>query len=355
MANHTRYVRIAKEDPTAYGTAIAHDHASYVVGEVESESFQQSYDVMKRSDMNYYGAAKAIVSKKTAEGSISMALQPDAFTFTLLHGIFGNDTPSGGATDARTFTELGSGSAAELPSYTIAIGRDEHEHIFAGQVIESISVSASVGEYSMLTVNTTGAKQTSSTGTLKTAVPTYNGDAAHFAKSYVNFDEAATSSAGGFSNLVQSIDFEIKTNRDIENSYSLSDETCVRVPPTTLREVSGSMTFHKSLLSADSSGGEGEPFFDELMGATSTNGQALVNPSASTPAISVLFEVSATDFIRFDFYKVHYEMPETSVSGRDSQTMTVNFHGLYDLAGADQMCAIACRGSDTSIVANYDA
>ena len=81
MANHTRYVRIAKE--ATYGTAIAHDHASFVVGEVESESFQQSYDVMKRSDMNYYGAAKAIVSKKTAEGSISMALQPCRFTLLI--------------------------------------------------------------------------------------------------------------------------------------------------------------------------------------------------------------------------------------------------------------------------------
>ena len=40
MANHTRYVRIAKE--ATYGTAIAHDHASFVVGEVESESCQQS-------------------------------------------------------------------------------------------------------------------------------------------------------------------------------------------------------------------------------------------------------------------------------------------------------------------------
>jgi len=351
MANHTRYVRLAKE--SSYGTAIAHGDASWVVGEVESESFQQSYDVMKRNDMNYYGSAKAIVSKKTSEGSISMALQPDGFTFSLIHGIFGSDGEGASASDARTFYELAATTATELPSYTIAIGRDDYEHIYAGQVIESISISASVGEYSMLTVNTIGAKQTSSTGALKTAVPTYTGDAAHFAKSFVNFDEAATSSAGGFSNLVQSIDFEIKTNRDIDNSYALSDETCIRVPPTTIREVSGSMTFHKSLLSADAT--EGEPYFDELMGATSTNAQGLSNPAGSTAAISVLFEVDATNYIRFDFYKVHYEMPETSVSGRDSQTMTVNFQGLYDLGGADQMCAVTCRGADTSINANYDA
>jgi len=344
--HHTRYVSVARE--ATYNTPVTSEDA---VGEVESESFQQSFDVLKRNDINYYGAAKAIVSKQIAEGSFSMALQPDKFTLMMLHGIMGVDTPSGGATDQRTLSELSISTTTELPSYTFHIGRDDKEHLFPGQVIESISVTASVGEYSMISVNTVGAKQSSSTATLGTAVPTYLGDAAHFAKSFVNFDEAATSSSGGFSNLVQSIDFEIKTGRDMDNSYSLASETCVRSPPVTLREITGSLTFHKALLTADAS--EGEPFFDELMGATSTNAQALKNPSASTPALSVMFEVDAANFIRFDFYKIHFEMPETSVSGRDSQTMTVNFHGLYDLGGANKMMEIVCRSSDG--VADYDA
>ncbi len=344
--SHTRYVKIVKE--ASYNpNAIT---AGGVVGEVESESFQQSYDVMKRNDMNYIGAAKAIVSKKTAEGSISMALQPDAFVFTCLHGIMGKDIEGASASDQRTFQELDGNEQGVLPSYAFKIGRDEKEHVFGGQVIESISVSASVGEYSMLTVNTIGAGQKSSTETLATAFPTYTGDAAHFAKSYVNFEGDASSSAK--SNLVQSIDFEIKTNRDIENSYSLSSETCIRAPPITTREISGSLTFHKSMLSGDVSA---EPYFDELMGATATNGQALSNPSSGTPAISVLFEVDANNFIRFDFFKVHFEMPETSVSGRDSQTMSVNFHALYDLGDENKMMQIVCKGADTSIVANYDA
>lgn len=342
--HHTRYVAAGKE--TTYNSAVTEE----AVGEVESETFQQSYDVMKRSDMNYYGAAKAIVSKKVSEGSISMALQPDDFTFMMLHGIMGSDTPGATpATDERTFSELGVGTATQLPSYTFRIGRDDKEHVFAGQVIESISVSASIGEYAMLTVNTTGAAQNSSTETLATAVPSYTGDAAHFAKTYVEFEDTATTSA--YSSLVQSIDFEIKTNRDIDNSYSLSSETCIRVPPVTLREVSGSLTFHKSLLSGDVA--TAEPYFDELMGATSTNGQALSNPASGTPALSALFYVDANHYIRFDFFKIHFEMPETSVSGRDSQTMTVNFHGLYDLGDANAMVQIVCKSSDGQ--ADYDA
>ncbi len=347
-SSHTRYVKIVKESSSDYNPSSS--PSGGVVGEVESESFQQSFDVLKRNDMNYQGAAKAIVSKKTAEGSISMALQPDAFVFTCLHGIMGEDVEGATKADQRTFAELDVDEQGELPSYTFKIGRDEKEHVFGGQVIESISVSASVGEYAMMTVNTVGAGQKSSTETLSTSVPTYTGDAAHFAKSYVNFEANATNSAK--SNLVQSIDFEIKTNRDIENSYSLASETCIRAPPTTTREISGSLTFHKALLSGDVSA---EPYFDEIMGATAANGNALSNPGSAAPAISVLFEVDSNNFIRFDFFKVHFEMPETSVSGRDSQTMTVNFHALYDLGDANKMMQIVCKGADSSIVANYDA
>src|SRR6056300_484237 len=102
MPNHLRYVSVGKE--STYKT-VASEEAN---GEVESEGFQQSYDVLKRNDVNYYGAAKAIVSKKYAEGSFTMALQPDDFTFMMLHGIMGVDTPGGGgASDERVLSELG--------------------------------------------------------------------------------------------------------------------------------------------------------------------------------------------------------------------------------------------------------
>jgi hypothetical protein len=351
-ASHTRYVSIGKE--STYNTPIASGNCK--PGEIESESFQQSYDVMKRNDMNYYGAAKALVSKKVSEGSMTMALQPDIFTLTVLHGIMGDDSPSsdGGSsatTDQRKFLEIPVSSGTTLPSYTFRVGRDEVEHVFAGQVIDSVSVSASVGEYAMLTVNTVGAAQNSSTTTLATAVPTYVKDAAHFSKVFVDFEGTATNS--NHSTLVQSVDFEIKTNRDVDNSYGLGDETCVRAPPITVREISGSLSFHKSLLSGDT-GSNNEPHFDELMGATSANGQAIFNPAGGTvPALSLLFEVDADNYIRFDFFKIHFEMPETSVSGRDSQTMTVNFHALYDLGQADKMMQIVCKSSEG--IANFDA
>tara|TARA_Y100001937_G_scaffold9773_1_gene12007 strand:+ start:913 stop:1941 length:1029 start_codon:yes stop_codon:yes gene_type:complete len=337
--NHTRYVSVGKE--SSFGSAVAAE----AVGEVESEGFQQIYDVLKREDMNYYGSAKAVISRLYSEGSITMALQPDDFTLMLLHGIMGEDAPGGSASDTRTFTENLVNSTAQLPSYTFRVGRDDKEHIFPGQVIESISVSSSIGEYAMMTVNTVGQKQSSATATLGTAVPSYTGDAAHFHKAFVRFEAAASTSA--HSNLVQSIDFEIKTNRDVDNSYNLSEDTCVRPPPSTMREVSGSITFHKALLTSDVA--DNEVFFDELRPGTAN----VVNPSSTTPALSVLFEVDSNHFIRFDFAKLIYEMPETSVSGRDSQTMSVSFHGLYDLGEANNMVKITAKSTDGQ--ANYDA
>jgi len=354
MTSHQlRYLTMARE-------ATYNDSSTEVnvyVGEVESESYQQSYDVLKRNDINYYGARKAIVSKKIAEGSFTCALQPDSFVLCALHGIMGVDTPSTDSgstptTDERRFTEIPLTASTELPSYTIRVGRDDYEHIFPGQVIESIAVSASIGEYAMLTVNTVGAEQEDAEGTLETTyVPDYTGDAAHFAGAYVNFESVATNSA--FSNMVQSIDFEIKTNRDMDNAYSLGSETCVRAPPITLREVSGSITFHKALDSTDSA--SGAPYFEELRAATAAGGEALFDPSgADVPALSALFRVDADNYIRFDFGRVIYEMPETSVSGRDSQTMTVNFHALWedDASGRDGMVEITAKGTGAS---DYDA
>lgn len=336
--HHTRYVSMAKET-TGYNVAATADY----VGEIESEGFQQSYDVLKRNDMNYYGARAAVASKLTSEGSMSMALQPDAFTLCCIHGLFG--VHSSVTATSGVIEEIGVDSTTALPSYTFRVGRDDNEHVFPGQVLESMSVSASVGEYAMVTFNTMGAKQDPTLGTLATALPTYTGDAAHFAQAYVNFEGAATSS--DFSELVQSIDFEIKTNRDMDNSYGLGSETCVRAPPVTIREVSGSLTFHKALLSSEVTGNS-EPYFAELL----PGGSAAENvPGSATPALSALFYVDANNYIRFDFFHLVYESPESTVTGRDSQTMTVNFHALYDASasGGAAMCKVTYGTEDPTM------
>lgn len=343
VSNVHRYLSVGKE--STYNTAVS----ASAVGEVESESFGQSFDVLKRSDMNYWNSRQAVMGKISSAGGWTQALQPDHFTIMCLHGLFGKSTgmnlTGAGSPIEGVLEETAITTATALPSYTFRIGRDDGEAIFPGQVIESCSVSASVGEYAMINFSTIGSTQTQADATLGTAIPTYTGDACHFAKTFVNFEELATSSS--FSSMVSSIDFEIKNSHDIDNTYSLGSNAVTRRPPVTTREVTGSITFHKMLESGDAEL-DGAPYYEELMGATSANEQAEVQPGASTAALSVFFDGGTNNSIRFDFYNLHYEMPETSVSGRDTQTMTVKFHALLDLT-TDSTVKVTYQSSDSAL------
>jgi len=304
-----RYFSIGKE--STFGTGVAAD----AYGEVNDESLMENFDILTRPDITRYGANKATETKHYSSGSCTLPVQPDFFFMRCLHAVYGTHTPSGTPGTGDTLTEVGT-----LPSLTVKIGRDDNEHEYTGQVVDSVSVSASIGEYAMSTVNWTGKGQETTLNSLGSPSYDYTNDAAHFAGCYVNFEDPATTSL--FSKLVQSIDFEIRTNRDLDNSYALGNTTCQRAPPMQLREITGSVTFHKAVLSGDVA--DDEPHYTELLQGHLHNG------SASNPAISILLQVDGNDNIRFDFHKVHYGVPETGVSGRDSQTMTVPFTVLYD-------------------------
>tara|TARA_R110002020_G_scaffold23154_7_gene77483 strand:+ start:2653 stop:3669 length:1017 start_codon:yes stop_codon:yes gene_type:complete len=305
-----RYISIGKE--STYGSAVASD----AYGEMDDENFTESFDLLTRADITRYGATKSTDSKHYCEGTVNGPLQPDFFIMRLLNGVFGAHTP--GSTPGVNDT-ISEGGANTLPSFTVRIGRDDNNYEYGGMVVESISVSASVGEYAMFSANLTG-QGGNSLGSLSSPSYDYTGDAAHFAGAYVNFEDLASNSA--YSKLVQSIDFEIKTNRDMDNSYGLGDATCTRAPPMQLREITGNITFSKAILTGDVV--VDEPHYTELEGGHLNAG------SASNPALSALFEVDSLNYIRFDFFKVHYGAPTTGISGRDSQTMSVPFTALYD-------------------------
>ena len=305
-----RYIGIGKE--STFGSAVASD----AYGEMDDESFTENFDVLTRGDITRFGATKATDSKHYLEGSVNGPLQPDFFIMRLINGVYGAHTPGG---TAGVDDNLSEGGANTLPSFTVRIGRDDNNYEYAGQVVSSFSVSANVGEYAMFSATLTG-QGGNSIGALSSPSYDYTGDAAHFVGAYVNFEDLATNAA--YSKLVQSIDFEINTNRDLDNSYGLGDSTCIRAPPMQMREISGNITFHKAVLSGDVV--VDEPHYTELEAGHLNSG------TAANPAISILFEVDSLNKIRFDFFKVHYGVPTTSISGRDSQTMSVPFTALYD-------------------------
>tara|TARA_R110000824_G_scaffold54438_6_gene150182 strand:- start:39 stop:1064 length:1026 start_codon:yes stop_codon:yes gene_type:complete len=309
-----RYIGIGKE--STYGSASGSD----AYGEMDDENFSENFDLLTRADITRFGSTKSIDSKHYGEGTVNGVLQPDFFIMRLLNGVYGNHTPGGTPGIADTLAESAGNT---LPSFTVRIGRDENAHEFTGQVVESVSVSATVGEYAMFSASLTGKGQNTSLLSLASPSYDYTGDAAHFVGAYVNFEAPATNS--NYSKLIQSIDFEIKTNRDMDNSYGLGDATCTRAAPMQLREITGNITFHKAVLSGDVTSFD-EPHYTELLAGLLQDG------TTAAPALSALFYVDSLNYIRFDFPKVHYGAPTTSISGRDSQTMSVPFTVLYDAA-----------------------
>ena len=118
-----------------------------------------------------------------------------------------------------------------------------------------------------------------------------------------------------------------------------------RAPPAQRREISGTIEFNKVLYGDQSLD---EPDYDALVAA---DGVQYNDGSDAVMTLDFLDEAGA-DFIKFEFFNIRFEAPEASVSGRDTNTMTVNFVGLYD----DNLGAMRVTAQGTSLSSTqYDA
>ena len=319
---NNRYVAIVKE--TTYGTDPA---TGYKYGEVDDESIKHTYDVLQRTDMSRYGTAKSNTGKEFSEGDISLAMTTDDFTGLVLSGLFPTDTVTGASDPyTHTFTEAGTDR-----SFTLKIGREEKEHTYTGVAIDSLSVSANINEYAMVSASMMG-KAESAVANLGT--PTFADRAAlYFSDAKIFFNGNATAS-----NLVKSISFDINLNRDGDNACGLGDATYVRLPPSQRREVSGTIEFNKIVHTAVSD----EPTYTQL---TSADGYEL---SGSGVELKVQFgDESTADMMVFNFYKIRFEAPDANVSGRDTQTMSVPFIALYSTDDS-MMMDVAMKNATSS-------
>jgi hypothetical protein len=302
-----RYVGIVKE--STYGTDPT---SGYVFGEVDDESIKHNYDVLQRTDMSRYGAAKSNTGKEYSEGDINMAMLADNFLGTVLTGVFPTDTV--GTISSGLYPHVYTEAGADR-SFTMLVGREEKEHTYTGIVVDSLSISANLNEYAMVSASFMG-KAESALAAIGASSPAFaGGDALYFsdAKVFINGDSTA-------SNLVKSISFDINMNRDGDNACGLGDATYVRAPPFQRREVTGTIEFNKIIHTAV----ESEPTYAEL---TAADGLEL---KGSGIKLKVQFgDESVADILTFNFYKIRFEAPDANVSGRDTQTMTVPFIALF--------------------------
>jgi len=307
MSFVNRFVAINKE--SSYGTT----GSTYYYGEVDDESFKHQYDILNRDDMSRYGAAKAVTGKEYSSGDFNLAMINDNFTGQLLKGIFPTDTVGSISSGLypHVFTEAGA-----FPSFTFVIGRETKEHNYKGCVVESLNVSANINEYGMVSASVVG-KAEATLAAIGNLTPSFadNLNALYFSDAKVFFNADATAS-----NAVKSISFDINLNIDTDNACGLGDATYIRQPPSQRREISGSIEFNRILHAAV----ESESTYAELIAADG------VELSGSGVELKVQFgNESVADILTFNFYKIRFEAPESNVSGRDTQTMTVPFVALY--------------------------
>ena len=87
---------------------------------------------------------------------------------------------------------------------------------------------------------------------------------------------------------------------------------------------------------------ESEPLYTQMV---ATDGLSF-NPGGSNTALKVQFGDDTTaDLLTFNFYSIRFEAPESNVSGRDSQTVSVGFIALYDAGEANKMMDIVMKNS----------
>ena len=329
-----RYVSIEKE--TTYGTEPS---GTPIYGEVDDESLATTYDLMTRQDMSRPISSKSVTGLERSEGDINLALQVDDFAGTLFGAFFPKTDYDSTLTGGHTFDEPTVAGDA-YHSYTIRVGREEKEHTFTGMVANSMNITATVGEYVMLSASFVGCREEAPAAL---AAPTFNGDALdalYFANGHVKFDEG-TSGAPAASASVKSFSLDVNLNRDTDNAYGIGNSTYSRAPPAQRREISGTIEFNKVIYSTSVD----EPLFGDLVSADGL----ITSDAAADPTITLDLQSEADDdseYIKIYLYNVRFEAPEASVSGRDTNTMSVGFVALYDAtaSGADKAMRIQGKG-----------
>ena len=341
QAFDNRFVALTKE--ATYGN---NPGSGYVFGEADDESIRHQFELLTRADMSRYGAAESHVGKEYSDGDINLALMNDNFMGNVLLGIMGKDAVGSvsGGLYPHTFTEVENTTSLDTPSFTLVVGREEHEHYYTGAVVESLSINASLNEYASVGVNFM-ARAEGTVQTIGTLSPAFPDDkvALYFSNAKVFFNNDATAS-----DAVKSISFDINLNRDGDNACGLGSTTYIRAPPAQRREISGTIEFNRYLTNG---AGASNPQYAQMI---ATDGLELAPDTGAThTALKVQFGDDTTaDLLTFNFYKIRFEAPEANVSGRDSQTLSVGFVALYDAGGsnpADKMMDIVMRNNKSSV------
>lgn len=336
---------IIMKQQTSFGTV---GSGTAFFGLIDDESFNTLFDVSARADMTRYGATTTKTGKRYSEGTINMALDDSGFTALLLKGIFPSVSTTGSGPYTHAMTEIthdnGRAAAESFPVYHILIQRDEKEHSYSSMSLNRVGLQANVGEYVMLSADFVGKAEGEDSITSPANLSNEGGstvpdagEPVHFQSAAVNFKNNGTASTN-----VRSVSLDIGLNRDVDASFSLGSDTCVREAPPQLREITGSIEFLAPLHSTSVD----EPLYGDIIdGGTNS----LFDPSGTNPAITLTFTASSTTSLVLKIYKVQWEAPTSTVSGRDTQSYSLNFTALFDETSNKKMADLTIINNTATI------
>ena len=369
-----RYISIEKE--TTYGSEPS---GTQTFGEIDDESISMNFEMLGRSDISRQQSSKMVTGTEYSEGGINMAVQVDDFLGMLLHGILPDDTVSGsGATSKHGLEQAffglnkrtsatalankgvfsastayaigeyviysdelyrfiathsaGAWDAADAykiiyPSFTVRVGREAKEHTYTGMMVNSMSLTANVGEYVMASFDFVG-KSESATSALQTSTVLFDGvalDALHFANGTVKFDNG-TDGLGSATAKVKGVNLSISMNRDTDNSYGLGSSTYRHAPASQQMEITGSIDFNEVVYTAAAE----EPTYDTLIAEGGLSFEDPVFGGNSVMQLAFTDDESTPSNLTINLYHLRFEAPTANISGRDTNTMSVNFTALVN-------------------------
>jgi hypothetical protein len=344
-----RYFAMTPEQTTVtgartYGTPSAMTASGKLVGEIDDESIQYRFDLMTRADVSRYGAAKSVNGKEYSEGGINFVAQPDDLLGLCFYGIYG-DNPSapgsGGYTMSGFIHTMKEDHENVLPSFFLEIGREEKEHTYSGMCINRLSLNCSHGEYVTMSVDFTG-KSESGTSSLLATTPAFGGaalDGYHFADGEVKFSEAGAT--GVASTKIKSISMEFNMNLDTDAACSIGNRTYIRQPEPQMREITGTVEFSD----ASTTSGTSIPGYDMLL----TSGGKLYDGVTADPAIKLTL-TNGTQTLVMGIRKVRWEAPTANISGRDTQSLSLNFVALVDTDNVMSEVVITHTAASTALL-----
>jgi len=320
---------------TSFGTV---GSGSQFYGLIDDESFQTVFDVNTRSDMTRYGATKTKTGKRYGEGSINMALDDSGFAALVLKGIFPKVATTGsGDPYTHAMTEIthdeGRAAATAFPVYQVIVMRDEKEHSYTSLSINRVSIKGAVGEYVMMGVDFVGKAEGEDSVSSPAALAAESGATVPDAGEPVHFQSAEVKFKGSAkSTIVKSVDIEFNLNRDVDASFALGSDTCVREAPPQLREITGTVEFINPVHATSLD----EPIFGNIIDG---GANSVYQPGSGNPAITLVFTATRAHTTTIKLYAVQWDAPSSNVSGRDTQTMSLGFTALYD---ASASCMATC-------------